>query len=317
MVVDRQGQVLLPLGGREAGEFVAPEQLAKAHPLILNGEEIGLAIALKRPALSELEERYLSVLKDSWTISLVLAGLLAIPIGLSLGRRLTGPLKELTEAIIAMRQGDLHQEVPVRTNDELGVLSARFNEMSADLAQAYQMLHDSREQISQQAAMLVEMSRSDELTGLMNRRAFDEEAGKIFVRSQRYEYPFSLAVADIDHFKQVNDRYTHVVGDRVLRAVADLLQANIRETDLVARYGGEEFTIAFPATPLEQAGQLAERLRRAVQGHDWPDIHPDLKVTLSIGLSAKNGLVSVKELLQAADIRLYEAKDHGRNQTRY
>ena len=99
--------------------------------------------------------------------------------------------------------------------------------------------------------------------------------------------------------------------------MAGLLQSGIRDTDLVARYGGEEFALAFPATPLEEAGKLAERLRMAIQGHNWANIHPDLKVTLSIGLSAKNGLTSFEEILQAADIQLYQAKGQGRNQTRF
>jgi diguanylate cyclase (GGDEF)-like protein len=124
-------------------------------------------------------------------------------------------------------------------------------------------------------------------------------------------------IGDIDHFKQINDRFSHATGDEVLRKVAGIFQSNTRKNDLVARYGGEEFVIAFPETPLEQAVNLCERLREFISNHTWHEINPDLRVTMSMGLNSDLNLDNFEQMLAVADDKLYEAKNAGRNRVCY
>ena len=124
---------------------------------------------------------------------------------------------------------------------------------------------------------------------------------------------------DIDRFKLINDNYSHATGDRVLKLLADLLRANLREVDILARYGGEEFLVLFPETDLSEAYKLMERLRETVAEHQWNDIDESLRITLSAGLvevdindTSSNTLAKA---FNAADKKLYLAKDNGRNRT--
>ncbi len=317
LVVDRSGKVLLPLMGRKAGSTASAGEMARARPIADHGREIGLAIPLRRPRLSELESQYLSEVRDSWIYSLLIAAALAIPIGILLGSRFTAPIRELTGAIRGMQGGELGQQVRVRTDDEIGELSHAFNRMSANQARAYRDLETSRAQLAEQANLLKELSLRDDLTGLFNRRGFDEQVATLFARAARFRHPLTLAMADIDYFKSVNDHFSHTVGDAVLREVAGLITATAREIDLVARYGGEEFAIAFPETDLAGASRTLERLREAVEGHDWERLAPGLAVTLSVGLSQRAEEESFQLVLDAADIMLYEAKEGGRNLVRF
>lgn len=313
LVVDKEGRVLLPLAEHAVGERIAAEQLAGARPVRLDGREIALAVALERPELTDMEARYVEAIRVAWMYSLLLAGILAIPVGLLLGGRLARPLTEMMGAIRAMQQGELRQSVPVRSKDEVGLLAAAFNRMSRQLAEAYGRLQRSNEEISRQAELLEEQVRRDELTGIANRRAFDEQSRNLFAQAKRYNRPLTLALLDVDRFKEINDRYSHPVGDAVLRKVADLIRSNVRQTDVVARYGGDEFAIAFAETSLEEASSMADRVRRLIRVRNWEEMAPELSVSLSIGLSGDSVPESLEEMLQAADSKLYEAKKQGRD----
>jgi len=140
----------------------------------------------------------------------------------------------------------------------------------------------------------------------------EENLGREFAASKRYNFPLSIAIVDIDHFKQINDRFSHQVGDDVLRLVAQMLDSNCRGVDFAARYGGEEFALVFPQTDLRGALVACERLRQRVESYDWSTIHPQLKVTVSIGISSDPTLPDHEKLL-AADEQLYAAKRAGRN----
>ena len=212
-----------------------------------------------------------------------------------------------------MRVTNLRQSVPVRSDDEIGHLSAAFNQMSADLSTAYQELEESRARLGEQAAMLEELSHRDGLTQLLNRRAFDEQARLLFARTRRYGRRLTLGMADIDEFKKVNDDFSHATGDAVLREIACLIQGHIREIDLVGRYGGEEFALTFPETDPANGARLADRLRELVARHDWTRVAPGLAVTLSIGLTGNVGMASIEEQFGLAAAKLYEAKTNGRD----
>jgi diguanylate cyclase (GGDEF)-like protein len=160
------------------------------------------------------------------------------------------------------------------------------------------------------------MSHTDGLTGLKNRRLFDEELGRQFRAAIRGHTPLSLAMLDIDLFKQINDNYGHQVGDDYLRLIASVIAAEVRRPmDTACRYGGEEFALILPDTPAEGVQQIAECIRRGVEairhqvGGQW------VPITISIGtatLTPELG-ASPAALIEAADKALYEAKAQGRN----
>ncbi len=160
-------------------------------------------------------------------------------------------------------------------------------------------------------------ARTDQLTGLYNRRHFDEQLARIVSDSLAHGSPASLIVADVDHFKRVNDSYGHEAGDAVLKAVARVFLDCLRAEDVCARYGGEEIAILLPETSVERAQEVAERVRKAIEGK--PVQHGDrtIRVTASFGVAGYPESTALRDaLFPAADRALYEAKDGGRNQVR-
>lgn len=156
---------------------------------------------------------------------------------------------------------------------------------------------------------LEDLSLTDGLTNLRNRRAFDEEMATRFEQVRRYQRPLSVAVIDVDHFKSVNDDHGHDTGDGVLRSLARVIERETRATDFVARYGGEEFAVILPETQLADAILVADKLRGAVAN---AGVH---NTTISIGVAAvpHSEVTSADELVRAADLALYRAKKNGRN----
>jgi diguanylate cyclase (GGDEF)-like protein len=155
-------------------------------------------------------------------------------------------------------------------------------------------------------------SRTDALTRLYNRRFFDERVAYEFERATRYHSQVSLLVADIDHFKQFNDRHGHARGDEALRTVAKQLLEGVRSQDIVCRYGGEEFALILPGTDGDQAMTVAETLRQAIEGSMGSAVGP---VTISVGVASPSdgGIEDASALFRAADAALYQAKAAGRN----
>jgi diguanylate cyclase (GGDEF)-like protein len=153
-------------------------------------------------------------------------------------------------------------------------------------------------------------ARTDALTGLGNRRMF-EAAAQALAASQ--DEPVAIALLDLDSFKQVNDRFSHGVGDRVLVEIADLLRGACRPEDQIIRMGGEEFVIVLRHAPADAALRACERLREVVRGHPWHDVHAGLRVTLSIGLASGRTPLDADALLARADELLYQAKEGGRD----
>ncbi len=168
-------------------------------------------------------------------------------------------------------------------------------------------------QVQEQAKVLERQAREDGLTRLLNRRYLDIELSQELERARRYERTLSVAMLDIDFFKQVNDRFSHQVGDEVLRELAKIFRSESRSNDIIARYGGEEFVIVMPETPLSKAVAACEKIRLSVQNHDWQKMHPDLAITISIGVVEAKGYHDLDAVLHAADEKLYEAKRTGRN----
>jgi diguanylate cyclase (GGDEF)-like protein len=155
---------------------------------------------------------------------------------------------------------------------------------------------------------------TDGLTGVAVRRHLSERFEEEVVRSKRHAHKLSFLMIDIDHFKSFNDRYGHLVGDAVLREVAETIKKNIREVDLVGRYGGEEFGVFLTETDESGAFFVAERIRRAISDRAYRAYDEELNVTVSIGCATMSGAFdSALKVVEAADAALYQAKRQGRN----
>jgi diguanylate cyclase (GGDEF)-like protein len=233
-----------------------------------------------------------------------------------------------------------HTETEVYADADLHLMQRLADQVAAAIAdaQAFEDLEDYRQRLEERVAertqeldranrekerliaalgersrMLERESQEDALTGIANRRCFTQRLAAEIELARAVGNPLTLAVGDLDHFKVVNDRLGHAVGDEVLRESAALMRQLCRSSDLVARIGGEEFALILPGMPRAAATDFCESMRVAVETHEWRRVHPHLRVTLSIGLAQWDGRADVAELLQSADTHLYRAKREGRN----
>lgn len=163
--------------------------------------------------------------------------------------------------------------------------------------------------------LLLELSNTDHLTGLNNRRHLMEVLEKEVHRAQRKDSTVALLLMDIDHFKRVNDTFGHLQGDVVLQNVAKQIQKELRSYDIAARYGGEEFVAVLPDTTLSEASNVAERIRLSIQNMHFSGSLADQKITISMGIAlyVTSCPDDIDSLLRAADEALYKAKEQGRN----
>ena len=167
---------------------------------------------------------------------------------------------------------------------------------------------------------LKRLGLTDPLTGVGNRRYFDQRLHEEVARAQRVVSPLSCLFVDVDHFKAINDRHGHSAGDEVLRTVAQRIRAELRSADIVARYGGEEFSVLLPQADAARAADVAERIRRCIASTPFnsEEAHIALCVSVSVGAATRNGTDGALEdvggqLLERADTALYRAKRNGRN----
>ncbi len=157
----------------------------------------------------------------------------------------------------------------------------------------------------------------DPLTGIANRAMFDRSLDRFVGEAAQSNEALALVMADVDHFKNFNDKWGHQTGDQVLRLVAEVMNANVKGQDLLARYGGEEFAIILPGTSLENAQMLADRIRRAVESRRLRRRRTDENlgvITMSMGISLHRSADTIETIIERADQCLYAAKDSGRNQ---
>ncbi len=215
----------------------------------------------------------------------------------------------------------LYRDTPV------GALAFNRPQVGAFTGNEIQIL----ETVARQAALAIanaqlyqqtlELSITDPLTGLFNRRELERRLEMETTRSARFHQPFSVLMVDIDHFKHYNDTHGHPMGDKVLIEVARTLREQVRSVDTVARYGGEEFTVILPRIDKDLAPDIAEKLRAAIEAHAFPNesTQPGGRLTLSLGVATyPHDASSHTNLLDHADIALYNAKREGRNRwTRY
>jgi diguanylate cyclase (GGDEF)-like protein len=169
-------------------------------------------------------------------------------------------------------------------------------------------------ELIQKNRLLEQLSTTDPLTGLRNRRYLTEMLAVEFLRAQRHRTPLAVVMADIDHFKRVNDRHGHAAGDAVLEGVADVLRRRMRGSDHGGRYGGEEFLLVLANAEIEGARTFAERLRQEVEETEFRSDAGPIRVTLSLGVAALRACHETPgDLVGEADEALYRAKQAGRN----
>lgn len=207
-----------------------------------------------------------------------------------------------------MKEGDyavqLNPQKFVTSPKELRQMMSVFNEMASSI-------HENKE-------ILKRLSNTDGLTGVANRRLFEEKLHEQWMLCKENERPLSLLFIDIDHFKQFNDRFGHLEGDACLKRVAQTLdQLNKHDNHLVARYGGEEFVIILPNTPTNEAFEVAKRIQTEIGKLriKYSETKLDQYVTVSIGVATliPTDLNKKEDLIQLADQAVYEAKSQGRN----
>ena len=161
---------------------------------------------------------------------------------------------------------------------------------------------------------LHEVSAQDALTGLPNRRYFDDFLSREIARYHPADGGLSLLVVDVDHFKKINDKYGHLGGDHVLKGLAHVMGTGLRRSDFLARYGGEEFALVLPGTPRDHAAVIASKLRASVEEHEFRYDSQSIRVTISIGVAMWSvQMTEPNDLIKIADEQLYCAKEAGRN----
>lgn len=238
-------------------------------------------------------------------------------------------LKRFEEAYDALRE---HIETSDELEGEMSDLMLRLQllELESNVSSdnemhtvARQAMVDANRELRERTRYLEDLSVTDDLTGLFNRRYFRLRVVEEEARAHRQGHDLALMVIDVDHFKSVNDNHSHAVGDKVLKEIAAILQHAFRETDVVARWGGEEFAVLLTGFNSNGASVIAERARKGVENRDWSAFGEGLSLSVSIGIASLNEVVpglprtpggGAKEaLFDLADARLYKAKNLGRN----
>jgi len=234
-----------------------------------------------------------------------------------MGRSIVTPLESLTTAADRIADGDLSIQLPIIRSDELGHLTRVFNLMADNLRHSHQEFEAASLALQKQNKLLETLSITDSLTGLYNRKKLDDILTDQFARYKRNQRPFVVLLIDIDHFKKLNDTYSHLAGDYVLSSVAKTFTRSIRSIDYAARYGGEEFVIVLPETKISSALEMAERIRTQVQTTSYAFKGQSIAVTLSVGVAdSRQSDDTAYAIIARADEMLYEAKRAGRNQVR-
>jgi diguanylate cyclase (GGDEF)-like protein len=205
-----------------------------------------------------------------------------------------------------VRRARSEAEIERLRNVELARALKRLEELDREKT-------DLLREVRRKSRELEALAFKDSLTGLPNRRHLENLLHKEFQKASANGVPLPVAILDVDDFKRINDTFSHEIGDAVLIQIAQILTNGLRAFDVAARYGGEEFVLMLPRTKPEQALTICERLLSAVERFDWHSVHPELQVTISVGLSSDSTLPSPDRLLSVADAKLYEAKRAGKN----
>jgi len=250
------------------------------------------------------------------------------PVTAGNSRQMAGLISHLVKGIaddmseyrsVVLSASKLFRDSPFAEDSQKSEDAASLLECVVDAnEQLQQRLNEAEEELQEQSRKIssyMSEARTDPLTGLLNRRAFEEELNRRMSERKRHETDLSVLMIDIDHFKKFNDRYGHQAGDAVLRQVAELLCETMRESDVVTRFGGEEMAVILARSEIREACLAANRAREAVQrAHFVHDGRP-LHVTISLGAAECLADESKQQLVERADQALYAAKQTGRDRT--
>jgi diguanylate cyclase (GGDEF)-like protein len=230
----------------------------------------------------------------------VLITLISVSMVWLLTSRITASLNSYTSQVLYIGQHpEGNHKILVDSNDEVALLATTFNDLLYKLELSSETLEN--------------MTRTDPLTGLFNRRHLETEAPKLVELSMRKKTSTAVVMLDIDHFKKINDSFGHEAGDAVLVHMARILQKSLRTYDLVVRYGGEEFLLVLPMIALGEAETIAERLRQSIQDSPISFNQDELSITASLGVYTAEQIPDLYEAIAKADSALYHAKNSGRN----
>jgi len=248
----------------------------------------------------------------------LLATVAAIPLGFFLIRRLVSPLESLADAMFRFSQGDLDVRSRVTRRDEIGRLATAFNRMADQQQHTHgrilRLNEELEKRVAQRTQQLRELASREPLTGLYNRRYFNETLERRFSEALRYETDLACVMFDLDGFKAVNDAFGHQVGDELLVLTATTISSQLRSADVAARFGGDEFIVLLPQTDGDRAHVLAERIVERFT----EDVHerlPQVEMSMSIGIASLSDLEinTAETLIRTADHALYDAKAQGKN----
>jgi diguanylate cyclase (GGDEF)-like protein len=213
-------------------------------------------------------------------------------------------IQEISAALSDAKEGE-----PDVVLDAASRIMLANQQLQAELAAARTEIEEHRKKVKELSAE----ARTDPLTGLANRRAFTEDMSRRIEQWRRHKVPLSLIMVEVDHFKSINDRYTHAGGDTALRHMGDLLRGALREMDIPVRYGGEEFAIILPGTRMQEALNVAERLRATIASRGFVYEGQTIPITASLGLATAAAEDTLASIVERADTALYAAKQAGRN----
>lgn len=302
-------------------------------PVLFSGKPIGsaeLKISLERLD-AILAATYRNIVVILFLFAVFISGIIYTAIS----RAILIPIarfRDLMTNILDDPGGGIQLRLEMNSRDEIGELAAIFNSMNDKVHEYQQRLKEkyiladsalmaTNEQLKARTAelektlaLVEQLATTDSLTGLRNRRYFDDYLATTFLRAVRFKEPLCMILLDVDHFKQINDQHGHAVGDAVLQGLGKLIMERTRETDACARFGGDEFALLLYRTGDTEALALAQALLRKVHEHAFMAGEARLPVTLSLGVARLSPEIhSVEALYGAADQALYEAKRRGRN----
>jgi diguanylate cyclase (GGDEF)-like protein len=243
---------------------------------------------------------------------------LAFPLAYLVVHRVVTAVNELSRVVRRFANGDLQARSSVRRNDEIGELAAAFHAMADELGRKHEEIvalnADLEERVQRRTRQLRELASREPLTGLYNRRHFNEALANRLSEAARYGSDLSCVMLDLDDFKSVNDRFGHHIGDELLILASITISSQLRAADMAARYGGDEFIILLPQTEADRAQILAERIVERF-AEDLAGQLPKIRTSLSIGIVslADSGATSPEDLIRAADEAMYRAKARGKS----
>lgn len=310
---------------RDSCEEVIKELLYLINKVV--NYKVGGALLRKEDESIDLAFYYTTIVDDNFTdeVTTRIIDLAAIEIGSVIDKsniRVVSFGEKRTKTNPTTEHINSYLSFPLRSHKKvIGILflvSTEHNAFGGDMPELLSLIANEASVVIDNTMLNDEIKRlsiTDGLTKCYNHRHFQDILANEFIRSKRYKLNFSLAIADIDHFKQVNDTYGHQMGDIILKGVVGLLKKSLRDIDFIARYGGEEFAIIMPETPFKGVFDTADRLRRSVENYTFSGLPPGKKITISFGVGTFPDL-KVKdqfELINKIDKALYRAKEEGRN----